>query len=199
MAEMERTHSNEGSPSISKERNKVRIHDEFGTSNMLDMPKHRIIPGKPIGNTLNKPARLNEMKRIQQDNEQMLKRLQDRQSVYNVQTWESERKNQVKTLRRICKYGLSIAPKTSRKSRRRGAKKSNNPLLLGLDTENYEGSIDQDVYSKDLSDIQTKHWHDSKYKGPNREIYEQMSIAKDNEINQSERGIFSADANLEAN
>ena len=65
MAEMERTHSNEGSPSISKERNKVRIHDEFGTSNMLDMPKYRIIPGKPIGNTLNKPARLNEMKRIQ--------------------------------------------------------------------------------------------------------------------------------------
>ena len=63
--------------------------------------------------------------------------------------------------------------------------------MAGLENDNYEGSIDQDVYSKDLQDIQTKDWHESKYKGPNREIYEQMSIAKDNDL--SER-VFSADA-----
>ena len=104
---------------------------------------------------------MNELRRIQQDNEQMLRRLQDRQSVYNVQTWEHDRRNQIKTLKRISKYGLSIAPKTSKKSRKRGTKKPENPLLAGFEYENYEGSIDQNVFSKDLSDIQTRDWHES--------------------------------------
>lgn len=69
-----------------------------------------------------------------------------------------------------------------------------NPLLAGLHEQNYEGSIDQDAKSKDLSDIQTRYWHESKYKGPNREIYEQMSLAKQSEV-PSER-VFSADPSI---
>jgi hypothetical protein len=38
----------------------------------------------------------------------MLKRLQDRTSTYNVFAWENDRKQQVRTLRRISKYDLSI-------------------------------------------------------------------------------------------
>ena len=42
--------------------------------------------------SLNKHARTNEMRRIMQDNEFMLKRLQEKSSAYNVFAWENDRK-----------------------------------------------------------------------------------------------------------
>jgi hypothetical protein len=49
----------------------------------------------------------------------MLKRLQEKQSVYNVFEWEIERKKQVKMLKKICYY-----PPPMVKSRRRGKKRN---------------------------------------------------------------------------
>jgi hypothetical protein len=72
--------------------------------------------------SLNKVARGQEIKRIMQENEAMLKRLQNRGSVYNVTDWELERRDQVKNIKRICKYGLSISTERNRRSRRRGLK-----------------------------------------------------------------------------
>jgi hypothetical protein len=62
----------------------------------------------------------------------MLKRLQARGSVYNVIGWEKERKQQIKDLKRICKYDLSISTKRQRgKSRGRAALNKLNLLLSG--------------------------------------------------------------------
>lgn len=41
----------------------------------------------------------------------MLKRLQNRQSCYNVYSWENERKQQVKRIKQICMYPPSIIKK----------------------------------------------------------------------------------------
>jgi len=53
--------------------------------------------------------RNSEIKRIMQENEQLLKRLLNRQSNYNVFEWENARKMQVKNLKRISRYNLSIS------------------------------------------------------------------------------------------
>jgi len=55
-------------------------------------------------NSLNKGIRNKEFNRIMVDNEAMLKRLQQRQSHYNVLSWEQERKNQVKMVKQLCHY-----------------------------------------------------------------------------------------------
>ena len=54
--------------------------------------------------SLNKAVRTKEIHRIMHDNEAMLKRLQQRQSTYNVMSWENERKQQVKLIKQICHY-----------------------------------------------------------------------------------------------
>jgi oligoendopeptidase F len=59
-------------------------------------------------NSLNKGVRNKEFNRIMVDNEAMLKRLQQRQSHYNVLSWEQERKNQVKMVKQLCHYKPSI-------------------------------------------------------------------------------------------
>ena len=105
-AEVERSNSDGGSPGNYNNGDQI---DEFGKSNMMGMEKSKFTSGSGTKKaTLNKGARVNEMKRIMQDNEFMLKRLQDRTSTYNVFAWENDRKQQVRTLRRISKYDLSI-------------------------------------------------------------------------------------------
>ena len=90
------------------------------------------------------------------ENEAMLKRLQSRGSVYNVTDWEVDRKKQVKDIKRISKYGLSISTQPTRRRKRAN--------------KNYA--------TEDLNDLQAKAWHESKYKGPNKEIFEQLAYSK---------------------
>lgn len=59
-------------------------------------------------NSLNRQRRTQEYNRILNDNEAMLKRLQSRQSNYNVIDWENDRKNQIKLIKQICQYKPSI-------------------------------------------------------------------------------------------
>ena len=94
----------------------------------------------------------------------------------------------MKTIKRICKYDPSISTGRS-KSRRRTIKKSTvtqvNPLLTGIadSTNNYGASVDDDVLYKDMHDLQTKAWVESKFKGPNREIFEQLQFNKISQAN----------------
>lgn len=80
--------------------------------------------------SLNKNVRQREMVRITEENENLLKRLQEKQSCYNVIEWEIDRKKQIKMLKKICYYPPSMA---SQKPRRRGKKRAQQ----GLDP-NYE-------------------------------------------------------------
>ena len=71
--------------------------------------------------SLNYIQRNNEVKRIMTENEALLKRLQSRGSTYNISEWEKDRKQQMKDIKRICKYNPSISTKKQRgKSRQRG-------------------------------------------------------------------------------
>jgi hypothetical protein len=71
--------------------------------------------------SLNKNVRQREMVRITEENENLLKRLQEKQSCYNVIEWEIDRKKQIKMLKKICYYPPSMA---SQKPRRRGKKRA---------------------------------------------------------------------------
>ena len=53
------------------------------------------------------------------ENEAMLKRLQQRQSNYDVQSWEVDRKNQIKQIKKICYYPPSISQSRTSRARQR--------------------------------------------------------------------------------
>jgi ribosomal protein S16 len=105
-------------------------------------------------NSLNYIARNNEVKRITNANEQLLKRLQNRGPTYNVVEWEHDRKQQIKDIRRICKYNPTISTNRPRaKSRVKGGATRLN-MLLG-------GGLKTDI---DMRDLRNKFWrmHHSK-------------------------------------
>jgi hypothetical protein len=58
------------------------------------------------------------MHRITEENENMLKRLQEKTSQYNVYDWEVDRKKQVKMLKKICYYPPSLVKKSRLRSKR---------------------------------------------------------------------------------
>jgi hypothetical protein len=58
------------------------------------------------------------MQRITEENENLLKRLQEKQSCYNVYDWELDRKKQVKMLKKICYYPPSLTKKSRLRSKR---------------------------------------------------------------------------------
>jgi len=61
------------------------------------------------GKSLNMGARLQTERRIMEENERMLGRLQDQNSHYNVYDWELDRKENVKRVKAICYYPPSMA------------------------------------------------------------------------------------------
>eukprot|EP00347_Sterkiella_histriomuscorum_P013852 403363119 len=67
--------------------------------------------------SLNRGVRQKEYQRITNDNEFLLRRLQDRSSHYNVCDWEIERKKQEKLLKKICYYPPNFFKKKNRKSK----------------------------------------------------------------------------------
>jgi hypothetical protein len=62
------------------------------------------------------------MQRITEENENLLKRLQEKQSNYNVFEWELDRKKQVKMLKKICYYPPSLTKKSRLRSKRHHGK-----------------------------------------------------------------------------
>ena len=58
------------------------------------------------------------MQRITNENENLLKRLQEKSSFYNVFHWEIERKKQEKMLKKICYYPPSLLKKSRMRSKR---------------------------------------------------------------------------------
>lgn len=58
------------------------------------------------------------MQRITEENENLLKRLQEKQSCYNVFDWETDRKKQIKMLKKICYYPPSLIKKHRLRSKR---------------------------------------------------------------------------------
>lgn len=53
------------------------------------------------------------------ENEQLLKRLQEAPATYNVFNWESSRKDQVKQIKNICYYPPSLLKKKGRRKSRK--------------------------------------------------------------------------------
>ena len=68
--------------------------------------------------SLNRRVRQKELVRITNENECLLKRLQEKTSHYNVFEWRVERKKQVKMIKKICYYPPSLLKKSRLKSRR---------------------------------------------------------------------------------
>ena len=75
---------------------------------------------RSVGDSLNGNQRSREVNRILVENEALLKRLQNRQSNYNVWSWEHERKQQVKRIKQICMYPPSISKRKRYQKRTRG-------------------------------------------------------------------------------
>ena len=111
-----------------------------------------------VTKSLNGNARTQETQRITNENEALLKRLQEQSSVYNVYDWEHDRKKQIKIVKSICYHnpGGNLIGKNRRKSTRRGtgfesAKNEPNRQLFELYQTSLRGSIDPatglDVYS----------------------------------------------------
>ena len=69
--------------------------------------------------SLNRNVRNREMQRITTENENMLRRLQEKQSCYNVFDWETDRKKQIKMLKKICYYPPSMVKKNRRSKNRK--------------------------------------------------------------------------------
>ena len=74
--------------------------------------------GKACVKSLNMGARLQTERRIMEENERMLGRLQDQGSHYNVYDWELDRKEGVKRVKAICYYPPSMTKEKKKKTRR---------------------------------------------------------------------------------
>ena len=100
------------------------------------------------------------------DNECFLKRLQNRKSTYNVFEWEHDRRNQIRDIKRICKYPLSISTK---RVRRKGKNFSQQfPLIL------------DDFTSRNVSPRKQRKMQASlmSYNEPNKTLYDKMMSEK---------------------
>jgi len=63
-----------------------------------------------------------------QENENLLKRLQEAGSTYNVFDWDNNRREQVKQIKNICYYAPSLLKK---KTKRHKSRKRNSTRVLG--------------------------------------------------------------------
>lgn len=80
------------------------------------------------------------MSRILLENEALLKRLQNRQSNYNVWSWENERKQQIKRIKQICLYPPSIS------KRKRYHKKTKGFDLLDMEKRYASAGPNKQMY-----------------------------------------------------
>lgn len=80
------------------------------------------------------------MSRILLENEALLKRLQNRQSNYNVWSWENERKQQIKRIKQICLYPPSIS------KRKRYQKKSKGFALMDMEKRYASAGPNKQMY-----------------------------------------------------
>lgn len=69
--------------------------------------------------SLNKNVRQKEIARITEENEGLLRRLQEKTSHYNVFDWELDRKKQIKMLKKICYYPPTMIKKRHKSKRRK--------------------------------------------------------------------------------
>ena len=76
--------------------------------------------GRSGEQSLNKAVRNQEFSRIMADNEAMLKRLQARQSNYNVTGWDKDRRSQIRLIKQICHFKPTLI-KRKKLKRRQGA------------------------------------------------------------------------------
>jgi len=73
-----------------------------------------------VKRSLNRNQRKKEMTKITNENQALLRRLQDRKPVYNVHRWESERKRQEHLMKNMCEYPLVSLNGSESVRRRRG-------------------------------------------------------------------------------
>lgn len=93
-----------------------------------------------VGESLNSHQRKQEMSRILIENEALLKRLQNRQSNYNVWSWENERKQQIKRIKQLCLFPPSIS------KRKRYRKKSKGVVLLDMEKRYASAGPNKQMY-----------------------------------------------------
>lgn len=115
---------------------RAKVHDGGTGACYPKPPKQK----KPERFSLNKVSQDNEMKRIMQENEALLRRLQSRESNYNVDSWVRDRRKQERQIRKLCKYEPSISTAKSfsniRRARRRTKERKN---LMAMAAENNFG------------------------------------------------------------
>ena len=102
-----------------------RFADDHASTTSLKQRKRakKSMTVLPTTKSLNASQRHIESQRITTENEALLKRLQQQNSVYNVYDWEHQAKKQVRYVKSICYHPPSLL-KTSRgrkKSTRRGS------------------------------------------------------------------------------
>jgi len=82
--------------------------------------------------SLNIGSRMTTERRIMEENERMLNRLQDQNSHYNVYDWELDRKQSIKRVKAICYYPPTMIRK---KGRSRGGKRSKTARMFTSEPE----------------------------------------------------------------
>ncbi|GBG27875.1 Hypothetical Protein FCC1311_040982 [Hondaea fermentalgiana] len=97
--------------------------------------------------SLNKSYRKKELQRITEENQKILRRIQERQPYYNHAQWEEERRLQERYVRNICEYPVNGDKKRRRRRRRgpgagepgasgkKGVSRSRSGLIPSLDSE----------------------------------------------------------------
>lgn len=86
--------------------------------------------------------RKRENRRIAEENETFLKRLQEQGSHYNVYEWEQSRKDEIKRVKNICYYPPSII----KKRMKRGRKSTRRHTSNGYDSANEPNKALYDLY-----------------------------------------------------
>ena len=95
---------------------------------ILPLKSKMVKPGKEQP-SLNLVARNNEMKRIMNENDRFLKRLQNRGSNYDVFEWRHERKEQMKRVKQLCSFPLSFSTAKERPGHHSRNKRRVNQLV----------------------------------------------------------------------
>jgi len=94
-------------------------YTEIERENRLLLEKmSSIMSGRPVRTrsvkkrSLNQESRKRELVKISQENQALMRRLQDRQPSYNIQKWEGERKQTERLLQNICEFPYKLGVKT---------------------------------------------------------------------------------------
>eukprot|EP00347_Sterkiella_histriomuscorum_P004050 403361935 len=139
----------------------------------------------PINNrskSLNRTVRQKEVDRIQLENSDMLKRLQDQKSNYNAHLWKQDRKQKVKMIKQICYYPPTLLKKSSKlRNKRRNIMSGG-----GLYSDHNPNETIYQMYQQQINGPMNDQFQDKNLIENNTEIYDEDDIRRQLGINQEQ-------------